>query len=832
MLEAWAKAYADRWGLPNAAVDELSRVLDAAGRGELVGGNVATVVGDPPDVTDPPSIHDRLLQTADAAPDERYEEMGLIGEGGMGEVRRVWDNALHRSVAMKVLRRELAERDDLVQRFVEEAQATAQLEHPGIMPVYDVGRLPDGRPYFTMKEIRGRSLLDVIEELHQESDGGWGTTVTGWTFPRLIGVFQQVCEAVAFAHARGVLHRDLKPTNVMVGAFGEVVVMDWGLAKIAGAVSGTGLGQQVVTVRSRGGTYVTRMGSVAGTPNYMPPEQARGEHGLIGPWSDVYALGAILYEILADRAPYDGDDLDAVVAKVLAAPPPPPFPRFQAPGEGPFPEDALREVCSKAMSREIAARYMDAATLAEAVESWLADAGSRERSIQLVRHADAVEPDLVELRKRVATLRAEAASMLASLPLQASPERKRAAWALEDQAADIERELQRKTSRYTNLLQAALAGVPDLPEAANRLEALAEVTGTPALRHPGGDAWITVLTDPPSARVTLRRVQAVDRRLVPVPPAPAGTPGAQPGPWDAPLRAPIDRMKLPAGAWQLTIEAEGHQPLVVLAQVRPGELWSVTPPGSTRVAALRLARLGQDPKDTARIPAGWFWAGGDVEIRDSLPRTRMWVDTFLVRRHPVTNAEYLVFLDELARAGRWKEAAECAPAGTTLRSNGTHALPDGWTADEPVRRVTFDAAQAYAAWWSGKTGRAWRLPREREWEKAARGTDERLFPWGNFLDPSWCNVCESHGDEPPRPAPIGAHPLDVSPYGVLGLGGNVRDWVIDDRASRVGPVPKPFRLVKGGHWLGIPQLGRCALRYTLPLPADDSTGFRLVCAAE
>ncbi|MCA9492178.1 MAG: serine/threonine protein kinase, partial [Myxococcales bacterium] len=274
MLEAWAKAYADRWGLPQAAVAELTQVLDAADRGEIASGAATTIVDDPPDTT-PPSIHDRLLETADASPDERYEEMGMIGEGGMGEVRRVWDNALHRSVAMKVLRRELAERDDLVHRFVEEAQATAQLEHPGIMPVYDVGRLPDGRPYFTMKEIRGRSLLDVIEELHQDSDDGWGTTATGWTFARLIGVFQQVCEAVAFAHSRGVLHRDLKPTNVMVGAFGEVVVMDWGLAKIAGAAStGNALGHQVVTVRSRGGMYVTRSGSVAGTPNYMPPEQA------------------------------------------------------------------------------------------------------------------------------------------------------------------------------------------------------------------------------------------------------------------------------------------------------------------------------------------------------------------------------------------------------------------------------------------------------------------------------------------------------------------------------------------------------------------------------
>src|SRR5690242_2811863 len=121
----------------------------------------------------------------------------------MGEVRRVWDTVLHRAVAMKILKRELADREDLVLRFVEEAQATGQLEHPGIVPVYDLGTTPDGRPYFTMKEIRGRSLLDVIEEVHLASGAdGWGTTPSGWTFQRLIDTFLVVCEAVAYAHSR------------------------------------------------------------------------------------------------------------------------------------------------------------------------------------------------------------------------------------------------------------------------------------------------------------------------------------------------------------------------------------------------------------------------------------------------------------------------------------------------------------------------------------------------------------------------------------------------------------------------------------------------------
>jgi serine/threonine-protein kinase len=836
MLDAWAKAYADRWGLPQPAVAEILRVMDAVGRGEVADGRADTRIEE--DDTQPPPTHHETLDTANLPPEERYEEMGMIGEGGMGEVRRVWDNALQRTVAMKILRKDLAERDDLVHRFVEEAQATAQLEHPGIMPVYDVGRLDDGRPYFTMKEIRGRSLLDVIEEVHQESDNGWGITPTGWTFQRLIQVLQQVCEAVAFAHSRGVLHRDLKPTNVMVGAFGEVVVMDWGLAKIAQSTSsssGSGPKNPVITVRSRGGLYVTRSGSVAGTPNYMPPEQARGEHGLVGPWSDVYALGALLYEVLADKAPYDGEDLDEVVKKVLAGGPPPPFPRFQSPdADLPYPEDALRQICAKAMAREIVNRYMDAATLAEAIRQWLDNAGARERAIELVRRADTLDPDMVSLRKRVATLRADAASILAALPADAPTDQKRAGWALEDQAADIEQELVRKQVRYANYLQAALAGVPDLPEAQGRLEALAETSGGALGLPPGGpvfarsaragDGFLTLLTEPAGARVTLRRFELVDRRL---------SPRLVPG-FESSARPPLDRIRVPAGSWQLYVEADGYEPMVVLASVRAGELWSTSPPGTQRSVPIRLAVRGADPEGAVRIPPGWAWMGGDLETRDSLPRTRVWVDGYLMQRAPVTVAEFLAFLQDLEAGRRGDLAARSAPAGFELRS-GRWTAPGGWLPDEPVRRVTFEAAHAYATWFASRTGRPWRLPREREWEKAARGVDERPLPWGSFLDPSWACVADSHAGRPPRPDPVTRWPLDVSPYGVLGLAGNVRDWVVDDRAPRLAPgptepAPPEFRWVKGGHFLGIGQLSRAALRYRLPLPWDEGTGFRLVAS--
>ncbi len=746
---------------------------------------------------------------------ERYEDMGLIGEGGMGEVRRVWDTVLHRAVAMKILRKDLAEREDLVLRFVEEAQATGQLEHPGIVPVYDLGYTRDGRPYFTMKEIRGRSLLDVIEELHLESTDDWGTPASGWTFQRLIDTFLVVCKAVAYAHSRGVLHRDLKPTNVMVGPFGEVAVMDWGLAKVKAAAHALLPKEtpQVMTARSRGAKYVTVTGAVAGTPNYMPPEQARGDAGKVGPWSDVYALGAILYEILADRAPYDGTNLEEVVAKVLAGPPPPPVPVWQDDGAAPGAEAGLRQICDRAMCREIAGRYMDATALAEAVSAWLDTAGARDRAGDLVERANRLEPELVELRKRAATLRARAGQLLAALPADAGPADKQPAWALEDEAAVVERELGRSQTRYANLLYAALAGVPDLREASAKLERLAEWTGQPLPGSEIEDGWLTLATKPP-ATIRIERFVVEGRRRVP---RVVGVP--------APLASPVENLPLAPGSFRIVAEAEGHTPLVVCAVIEPSRPWVAAPPGSTKVLPLPLARTGEDPDDVVRVHAGWAWTGGDKEALASLPRTRLWTDSYLIQRHPVTNGAYLRFLNAL---GDDPKVATLAPVGFRHRDRAWELPPDS-AADEPVHRVTFDAATAYADWLGTTTGRPWRLPREREWEKAARGTDERLYPWGDFLDPTWCCIAESHAGHAPRPAPIDAYPHDESPYGVRGMGGNVRDWVVDDRAPRTGPVAPLYRFVKGGYFLGPAQLARCALRHRLPLPWEDGSGFRLVC---
>ena len=267
---------------------------------------------------------------------DRYEDLGPLGRGGMGDVRRVRDTELNRTLAMKIVRERLVYKDNAMTRFLEEAQTAAQLQHPNIVPVHDIGTLPDGRVWFTMKDVRGRTLGDVTAEVHAAATFQWNPGANGWTFKRVLASFLSVCRAMAYAHERGVVHRDLKPDNVMVGRHGETYVLDWGLAKVigrperlvdlrvdpAGASTDTAI-EDTTIITERSGSSPTSVGSVEGTPAYMAPEQARGETEAIDARTDVYALGAILYHILSGCRPYNGPDSYEILVQALMGPPTP-----------------------------------------------------------------------------------------------------------------------------------------------------------------------------------------------------------------------------------------------------------------------------------------------------------------------------------------------------------------------------------------------------------------------------------------------------------------------------------------------------------------------------
>jgi WD40 repeat protein len=281
----------------------------------------------------------------ESAFESRYAVAGEIARGGMGVILDGKDLEIRRELAIKVLQDSPGSAPERVAKFVEEAQIQGQLEHPNICPVHELGTDAQGRPYFTMKKVKGRSLAQLLEAIRSGSE-------RGYSLARLLDIFCKVCDAISFAHSRGVIHRDLKPENIMIGEFGEVLAMDWGLAKIVGRED-IHLGRLVISDRAETSALLSVEGTVMGTPSYMPPEQARGRVDEIDERSDIYALGGILYAILTLRHPVEGENVREVLDRVANGRIVPPSER--APGR-PVPAD-LEAAAMKALARRREDRY-------------------------------------------------------------------------------------------------------------------------------------------------------------------------------------------------------------------------------------------------------------------------------------------------------------------------------------------------------------------------------------------------------------------------------------------------------------------------------------------
>jgi serine/threonine protein kinase/tetratricopeptide (TPR) repeat protein len=275
-----------------------------------------------------------VTQTAEQSGSAGHYTKGrAIAQGGMGAVLEANDQLLGRTVAMKVVRQDIGDSESIRLRFIREATVLARLEHPSIVPIYEMGKDTEGRLYYTMKKVEGRTLQVILDDLK----AGQAATVKEYTLDRLLNVFRKICEAMAFAHDKGVIHRDLKPENVMVGEYGEVLVMDWGLAKILqdaaqsavelqmsnqtpGSASGTQLPTGFQELRdsqlSGSSQNLTMDGAVMGSPQYMPPEQAEGKVAEVDERSDIFSLGGILYSILTLKPPVEGRTIKEVLDNV------------------------------------------------------------------------------------------------------------------------------------------------------------------------------------------------------------------------------------------------------------------------------------------------------------------------------------------------------------------------------------------------------------------------------------------------------------------------------------------------------------------------------------
>lgn len=673
---------------------------------------------------------------------ERYTPVHRLGRGGMGEVWEVHDTLLDRMVAYK-----LSLREDAFERFTSEARITARLQHPGVLALYDLGVLPDKRAWYTMRLVPdGRTLRAAWREMPADTEG-----LRARLRPLL-----PLANTLAFAHAHGVTHLDVKPDNVLIGAFGEVLVLDWGLAR-------------------------TENGPLAGgTPGYMAPELRSS------PAADVWALGVMLREGMAGgQAP---EALTALVAQCAAVEP---------------------------TARPTAQR------VAHVLEEWLDDVARRQRAEAHVARADRVAPRAEALRAEAARLSEGARRALDALPRLAPVEAKLAAWDAEEEAARLLDEAAILDGEWEGALTAALAEA-DLHAARERLAdrvqaqvvaavALPDVRRGEAMLRAQGlerhrrwlDAPGTVsLTTEVPASVRMYRCEPRRRRHEEVFVRTAAT--------------PLCEEPLAPGSWVFVLEAEGCAPVRYPVRVGRAEHWE---------GAIRLP-LGELGPDDVFVPGGWFRCGGDPLAPDALPAGRRWVDDFVIRRFPVTAGQYAAWLEGLAEQERVRfqpqdrtgpdEPWRALWSWTEGRVRfGRDALGATWRDDLPVTFIDLAGAEAFVADEARRTGLPWRLPRGLEVEKAARGVDGRLWPWGDGFEPTWACTAESLSG-PVAPRGIHEFPMDESPYGVRGLAGNVRTWCSNVWTRDGEDGPGTLREVRGGAFVAAPAFCRPAGRVVAP----------------